>query len=115
MYGFSTNGKYLTPNQIYLVNRMVGNNDYNYNLGFVIHDGKRTEDEKLTEGTKDMASLGSRILFKHIFNIKLGSILKLRLEHASNWGTKTNYMGSSVHKNRGIDHVGLNFILMQRF
>jgi len=65
--------------------------------------------EKKNKGLSDFADLdafGSQGLFKHIVEIN-DDKKRIYLSHASNWAKRTNYFGSLIKLNDGIDHSGL--------
>jgi len=111
MLGFSTNLKKITPNQLFITRRIKcwcsSDTAISYNLGFVLHDGKR-HDIGQSKGIKDLDGLGSRFLFKHILKVSNNNAkdIGFYFSHASNWGPRTNYFGSSIKENDGIDDIG---------
>uniref|UniRef100_A0A6C0J047 Uncharacterized protein n=1 Tax=viral metagenome TaxID=1070528 RepID=A0A6C0J047_9ZZZZ len=112
MLGFSTNFKKITPNQLFITRRIKclcsSDTNLSYNFGFVVHDGERKDLGK-SKGLKDLDGLGSRFLFKHIFKVSNDNTKDLGFyyAHASNWGPRTNYFGSSIKQNDGIDDIGI--------
>lgn len=116
--GFSTNLKKITPNQLFITRRIKywssTDTDISYNFGFVLHDGKK-QDIGASKGIKDLDGLGSRFLFKHILKVSNDNAkdMGFYFSHASNWGPRTNYFGSSIKQNNGIDDIGFTLKLKE--